>query len=140
MNLLDSAFPIPGTRWRFGLDGIIGLIPGLGDMVTAAVSLLVLIVAHRERVPATIIGRMLLNIGLDFAIGEVPLFGDVGDFFFKSNQKNLELLKRHAHGIEPPRAIDRAVVLGAIILLIVMTGLSVWISWQVLQWLFHHPL
>jgi hypothetical protein len=139
VNLLDSAFPIPGTRWRFGLDGIIGLIPGLGDAVTAGVSLLVLIVAHRERVPATIIGRMLLNILIDLAIGAVPFFGDVGDFFFQSNRKNLELLKRHAHGIEPPRGIDRAVVLGAAILLIVMAGLGIWLSWQAVRWLIDHP-
>lgn len=113
--------------------------PGLGDLVTAGVSLLVLVVAHRERVPATIIGRMLLNVLIDLAIGAVPVVGDVGDFVFQSNRKNLELLRRHAHGIEPPRAIDRAVVLGAAILLVMVAGMCAWLAWSAVQWLIHHP-
>lgn len=113
--------------------------PGLGDFVTAGVSLLLLVAASRQRVPGTIIGRMLLNILLDLAIGAVPFFGDIGDAVFKSNQRNLELLKRHAHGIEPPRTIDRIVVLSAALFVIVIAGLGIWLSWQILRWVLDRP-
>ena len=64
--------------------------------------------------------------------------GDIGDFIFKSNQKNLELLKRHAHGVEPPRTIDRIVVFGAILLVIVTAGSGVWLCWLILKWVLSH--
>lgn len=112
--------------------------PGLGDFVTAGVSLLLLVEASRQRVPAVIIGRMMLNILADLAIGAVPFLGDIGDFIFKSNQKNLELLKRHAHGVEPPRTIDRIVVFGAILLVIVTAGSGIWLCWLILKWVLSH--
>jgi hypothetical protein len=92
---LDSKFRVPGTRFRFGLDGILGLIPGVGDSVTAAISLLLLREGIKKGIPARTLARMGVNLGLDWAIGAIPLVGDVYDFFWKSNTRNLKLLRRH---------------------------------------------
>lgn len=94
--LLDSAIRIPGTDLRIGLDPILGaLLPELGDALTAVLSLTLLAVAFRERVPKAVLLRMLLNIALDAVLGAIPLLGDAFDFAFKANEKNLALIERH---------------------------------------------
>jgi hypothetical protein len=93
--VLDEAFRIPGTRWRIGLDGIAGLVPGLGDASTALIALYPLLEAWRHGAPSSLLLRMLGNIGLDTAIGAVPLLGDLFDMRFKANRRNVELLRRH---------------------------------------------
>lgn len=93
-RLLDAQFGIPGTRWRFGADSLLGLVPGLGDAATALVSLYILVEAHRLGVRPSILARMGWNVALDLGVGAVPLLGDVFDFFWKSNLKNIELLER----------------------------------------------
>jgi hypothetical protein len=93
--VLDEAFRIPGTRWRIGLDGIAGLVPGLGDAGTALIALYPLLEAWRHGAPSSLILRMLGNIGLDTAIGAVPILGDLFDMRFKANRRNVELLRRH---------------------------------------------
>jgi hypothetical protein len=94
--LMDDLFRIPVLGWRFGLDAIVGLIPGFGDTATSIVSLYILASAVRYRVPKITLLRMGFNIGLDYLIGSLPFVGDVADAWFKSNQKNLALLKRRA--------------------------------------------
>lgn len=93
--LLDDQFGIPGTRWRIGIDGLIGLIPGVGDLVTGGMSLYILLQARRLNLPRHVQARMLANIATDVVIGGVPLAGDLFDFAFKSNRRNLALLRRH---------------------------------------------
>ena len=93
---LDSIFKIPGSQIRFGLDALLGLIPGLGDTATSAASLYILLAAARNGVPRITILRMAANIGLDYAVGSIPLLGDVFDVFWKANLKNVELLRQHA--------------------------------------------
>jgi hypothetical protein len=112
--LLDSAIRIPGTDLRIGLDPILGaLLPELGDALTAVLSLTLLGVAFRERVPKLVLARMLINIGLDALLGAIPLLGDVFDFAFKANQKNLELIERHRGDPTRPATLgDRLMVLG----------------------------
>jgi hypothetical protein len=92
--LSDSALTIPGTRFRFGLDPIIGLIPG-GDAVGGAVSLSVLLLGLQHRLPVWVLWRMVLNISLDTAFGSVPFVGDLFDFGFRANQRNMQLLRAH---------------------------------------------
>lgn len=102
--LLDSAFRIPGTGIRFGLDAIIGLIPGLGDISTPAFAGLLLMQAVRMRLPVVVQARMVLNAAFDMLIGLVPILGDLADIGWKANLKNLALLERHARpGIPPAR-------------------------------------
>jgi Domain of unknown function (DUF4112) len=94
-RLLDTRFGIPGTRFRFGLDGLVGLIPGVGDALTNLIGLYVVIEAWRVGVPARLLVAMLVNIGIDFGLGAVPFLGDIFDLFFKSNTRNVDLLRRH---------------------------------------------
>ena len=94
--LMDDLFRIPVLGWRFGLDALIGLVPGLGDTTTALVSFYILAAAVRYRVPKITMLRMGLNIGIDYVFGSLPFVGDVADAWWKSNQKNLDLLRRRA--------------------------------------------
>ncbi len=92
---LDGAFRVPGTRWRFGFDGILGLVPGAGVSLTALVGAYIILEAWRLGVSTGVIVRMLGNIGLDWAAGSVPVVGDLFDFVFKSHRRNADLLRRH---------------------------------------------
>ncbi len=89
---LDDRFAIPGANWRIGLDGIIGLVPGIGDVVTTALAAYIVIEARRMGVPKTVLMRMIKNVVVDAAVGSVPLIGDVIDIRMKTNRKNLALL------------------------------------------------
>jgi hypothetical protein len=94
--LLDDLFRVPILGWRFGLDPLIGLIPGIGDTSTALASFYILISAVRHGVPKITLLRMALNIGFDYLLGSLPLVGDIADVWWKSNQKNLKLLRKRA--------------------------------------------
>ena len=94
--LLDSAFRVPGTRLTFGLDPIIGLIPGLGDLTTPFFAVVLLLHAVRLRIPKVIQVRMLINAVFDLLLGLVPVVGDFLDFGLKANVRNLALLERYA--------------------------------------------
>lgn len=93
---MDGLFRIPGTGWRFGLDAIVGLIPGIGDTATTIVSFYILAAGVRYRVSKATLLRMGFNIGLDYVFGSIPIIGDIFDAAWKSNQKNVELLRRRA--------------------------------------------
>ncbi len=112
--LLDSAFKVPGTNVRFGLDAIIGLVPGLGDLVAPVFTVILLATALRMRVPAVVIARIVLNAGIDMLLGLVPLAGDVADVFWKADLRNMALLERHARPGVPPTRGDYWFVLGSI--------------------------
>ncbi len=103
--LMDDLFRVPVLGWRFGLDALIGLVPGLGDTTTSLVSFYILAAAVRYRVPKITLLRMGLNIGLDYVIGSLPIVGDFADAWWKSNQKNVELLRKRATvSVEEARA------------------------------------
>jgi hypothetical protein len=93
---MDGLFRIPGIGWRFGLDALVGLIPGVGDLATTGVSFYILASAVRYRVPKITLLRMGLNIGVDYVLGSLPVVGDLFDAWWKSNQKNVALLKERA--------------------------------------------
>jgi len=93
---MDDLFRVPVLGWRFGLDALVGLIPGLGDTGTTLVSFYILASAVRHGVPKITLLRMGLNIGFDYLLGALPVVGDVADAWWKSNQKNIGLLRRSA--------------------------------------------
>src|SRR5829696_4319518 len=95
-NLLDGLFRIPGTSWRFGLDAIVGLIPGVGDTLTSLASFYILASGVRYRVPKITLLRMGVNIGIDYVVGVIPFVGDLFDFVWKSNEMNVELIRKRA--------------------------------------------
>jgi len=92
-RLLDARFGIPGTGLRLGLDSILGLLPGLGDAATAAVSIYILMEARRMGVGTPTLLRMGWNVAVDLGLGTIPVLGDVFDIFWKSNLRNIELLE-----------------------------------------------
>lgn len=94
-RLLDDRFRIPGLNVPVGLDAIVGLIPGIGDLVTGGLSVYILLQARRFKLPRHVQARMLANIGLDVAVGSIPILGDVFDVAFRSNRRNMTLLRRH---------------------------------------------
>ena len=94
--LMDDLIRVPGLGWRFGLDAIVGLIPGFGDTASSLVSFYILVAAVRYRVPKVTLLRMGMNIGIDYVVGSFPLVGDVFDAWWKSNQRNVALLGQRA--------------------------------------------
>ncbi|WP_284350695.1 DUF4112 domain-containing protein [Roseisolibacter agri] len=113
-RLLDTAVRVPGTPVRFGLDAVLGLIPGVGDVVGAAASGYIVLAAARLGAPATVLVRMLLNVGIDTLVGAVPLFGDLFDLGWRSNSRNVALLERHLADPRGARAASSRVVLGVL--------------------------
>jgi len=94
-QLLDNAFTIPGTRFRMGLDGIIGLIPGIGDAAGAVLSLYLIFQAARLGLPVSTLLRMVGNVALETVVGAVPVVGDIFDVVWKANIRNMALLRGH---------------------------------------------
>jgi hypothetical protein len=94
--LMDDLIRVPGLGWRFGLDAIVGLIPGFGDTATSLASFYILVSAVRYRVPKVTLLRMGLNLGIDYLLGSLPLVGDLFDAWWKSNHMNLDLLRERA--------------------------------------------
>jgi hypothetical protein len=95
-RLMDNAFVIPGTNIRFGLDPIIGLIPALGATATSLVSVVLIALSARRGVPKIVLARMAANVLINAAIDSVPVLGDIGSIFYRSNARNYELLRKHA--------------------------------------------
>lgn len=94
--LMDDLIRIPGLNWRIGLDALVGLIPGFGDTATSLVSFYILASAVRYGVPKVTLLRMGMNLGIDYLVGSLPFVGDLFDAWWKSNQKNIELLNKRA--------------------------------------------
>jgi hypothetical protein len=132
-TLLDSAFRVPGLNVRFGLDAILGLVPGIGELTTPAFTVLLLFTGLRMRVPLVVLTRMVLNAGVDALIGLVPVIGDFTDVGWKANLRNLELLERHAVRGMPATRGDKWFV-AAGVLLIVLVGVVALIPIVVVVW------
>jgi hypothetical protein len=125
-KLLDNSIPIPGTGWKIGLDPIIGLIPGVGDLIGALLSGYIVLEAVRAEVPTFTLLRMLVNVGIDTLLGAIPALGDVFDAAWKSNTMNVALLERHLASNEISAAPTGRNVLGvllvAIVALVIIVG------------------
>jgi hypothetical protein len=121
-RMLDSALPVPGTSYRFGLDPILGLIPGIGDLVSPVFTLGILWQARDLGIPRVVQLRMIFNVAIDVLIGIVPLIGDLFDFAWKSNDMNLALLERHAYEEHRPSRGDWMFVVACVALLILIAA------------------
>ena len=98
--LLDEAFRIPGTGIRFGIDGIIGLVPGLGDVLVGLLSLIIPVAAWMRGVPYVTLVRMTVNLGIGVLVGSIPILGDIFDVGWKANRRNYRLMQLH---LQEPR-------------------------------------
>jgi hypothetical protein len=123
---LDVAFTIPGTRWRVGLDPILGLVPGLGDVVGGLAALYVLAVAVRLGAPASVLARIALNVGVDAAVGAVPLLGDLFDAGWRANTRNLRLLEGWLERPGETRRASAALVAGLVVAVLGGFALAAW--------------
>ena len=123
--LLDSAFKVPGLPVRFGLDAIVGLVPGVGELTTPVFTMLLLFTGLRMRVPLVVLARMVLNTGVDALIGLVPVLGDITDVGWKANLRNLDLLERHAVPETLPTRGDTRFVMAGIGLLVLVALVAI---------------
>ncbi|MEL6261938.1 MAG: DUF4112 domain-containing protein [Cyanobacteria bacterium J06623_5] len=135
-HLLDNAIPVPGIGVRVGLDPILGLLPGGGDVVTGVLSVYIVFEAARMGLPAATLGRMGLNILLDVLSGTVPVLGDLFDVAWKANSQNVALLEKHLADPVPSKAADRllaiGVIVGLLLLVLGVAALSLWVVSTVL--------
>jgi hypothetical protein len=133
---LDGLFRIPGIGWKFGLDALIGLIPNVGDTLTSLASFYILFAGARYGVPKITLLRMAFNIGLDYVIGSIPIVGDAFDFFWKSNQQNMDLIRERATGKGKGTRSDYLFIFGLIGLLILLLIGSIIASATILYYIF----
>jgi len=121
-RVLDTAVGIPGTKFRFGVDAVLGLFPGVGDVLSGMMSSYIVLAAWRRGASASVIGRMLANIGVDTAIGSIPILGDVFDATFKSNVRNVQLLERY---VAAPKQVERRSLRMAVVAVVVVAAIIV---------------
>ena len=132
--LLDSAIPVPGTKYRIGLDPIIGLIPGIGDAVTSLISTYIVLVAMQMNVSRWTLTRMVFNILVESVVGIIPIAGDFFDAVWKSNERNRILLEKNL-GNPAAKAADRWFIIGSVLVLAIILGLTGWAAIALIQWL-----
>ncbi|WP_400190601.1 DUF4112 domain-containing protein [Hymenobacter sp. B81] len=136
-RLMDSQFRLPGTQFRFGLDPLLGLVPVLGELGTFAVSSALILTMARHGASRKVIILMVLNVLLDTVVGSIPIIGNLFDFAYKSNERNVRLLQRHyQEGRHQGRGTGLIVVLAVGLLL--FFGLLGWGLWKILLWLWQY--
>lgn len=135
--LLDAQFRIPGTRIRFGLDPILSLIPGLGDLASPVFATLLIAQGLHQRVPRIVLLRMMGNALIDAILGIVPVAGSIADIFWRANVKNLALLEHYARPGQTPTRADYVFVFGIVavfgMLVIIPVVLAIWLASRFLQ-------
>jgi hypothetical protein len=125
-RLLDAAFPIPGTRYRIGLDGLLGLVPGIGDTLGTLLSSYIIFAAARLGAPKRVLLRMVGNVALEGLVGLVPILGDLFDIAWKANLRNLALLHAHTADLgQNPRSQRQVLGLITGVLLFILIGLTI---------------
>ena len=135
-KLMDSQFKIPGTNIRFGLDPLIGLVPGAGDFVTFLISGYMMTILAKNGASGFVLARMTLNILIDALVGSIPLLGDVFDVAFKANRRNMKLMHEHYVEGRHKGGAWKVVVPILFVLLLVIIGLA-WVSYKIFMWLIH---
>jgi hypothetical protein len=137
---LDTIFEIPGIRLKFGIDALLGLLPGVGDTASALASVYILQAASKHGVPRVTLARMTLNIGVDLLVGALPVVGDLFDVYWKANKKNVQLLRRYFQANPTTerslKRFDGLFVAGMIGLILAMLLASVTGAYFLLTWLF----
>ncbi len=135
-KLMDSQFKIPGTNIKFGLDALVGLIPGAGDFATFLVSGYMMLTLAKNGASGFVLARMALNVLIDSLIGAIPILGDIFDVAFRANARNMKLMHEHYVEGRHRRSAWKIILPVLIILLIVVCGIA-YLAYQLFMWLFH---
>lgn len=138
-KLMDSRFRFPGTNIRFGLDALLGLIPGAGDLSTFAVSSYMLYIMAQNGASGFVMARMILNVLMDGIIGSIPIVGDIFDIGFKANMRNLKLMQEHYREGRHEGSAWK-VIIPVLLIMIVLLMALLWLAWKMAMalwnWLF----
>lgn len=132
--LLDSSIRLPGG-FRIGVDGILGLIPGLGDAVGAGLSSYIVIKAVNLNVPVIVLIRMMINVALELVLGVIPVIGDLFDFMYKANERNVRLINQHLDNPRRTRRQSRYIVLMVLLVLLGVIVLTTVLFISLLQYI-----
>ncbi len=134
-NLMDSRFRLPGTNFHFGLDPILGLLPGIGDATSLLISGTLIFYMYRHGASRKAMILMVGNVILDATIGSIPILGNIFDFAYKANEKNIRIMKRHyQEGKYQGKGTGILIAIGLILLALIV--LILWATWQIVEWLF----
>jgi hypothetical protein len=136
VKLMDNQFRLPGTNFRFGLDPILGLLPVAGDLASFGVSAMLVMTMARHGASGRLVALMLVNIALDTLIGSIPVLGNVFDFFFKANERNVRLLTKH-YEEGKYQGSGKNVIIGVIIGVLLLFALLIWVLWELATWIYH---
>lgn len=135
VHLMDNQFRLPGTNFRFGLDPLLGFVPVAGDLASFGMSAVLVLTMARHGASGKLVALMLVNIALDALIGSIPLIGNIFDFAFKANQRNVRLL-RAFYEEGKYQGSGKGIIIGAIIGLVVLFGLLIWALWELAEWVY----
>src|SRR5262245_40268982 len=119
-HLMDDAVPVPGTKFRVGLDALIGLIPGIGDVAGGVTTAYALVVAQRIGAPPSVLLRIVWNVVIDTVLGSIPFVGDVFDAGFRANRRNAVLLENYALAPDKTRRSSKLILILMLLLLVVV--------------------
>ncbi len=134
-RVLDEAVAIPGTKQKFGLDALLGLIPGVGDIGSAAIGGYILIAASKLGVPTLVMWRMIINTAIDTMLGAIPFVGDLFDVAFRSNSRNVRLLLDSVKDPQRARRSSRWVLVGLFLVFAAISAVSLLATFLVFRWL-----
>ena len=137
-HILDDWFRVPGTSIRFGVDGIIGLVPGLGDILGGLASTIIVLAAWVRGVPYITLLRMVVNIGIEVVLGTVPLLGDIFDIAWKANRRNYALITRHLQQSRRQTWRDWVFLMVIAVTLTAIFLAPIFLILWFLEWLGHH--
>src|SRR5687768_673905 len=122
-RLMDAQFTIPGTSIRFGVDAVIGLVPGVGDFVSFLISSYMVSVAINNGASGFVLARMMLNVVIDALVGAIPILGDIFDVAFKANQRNMKLMQEHYTEGRHRGSAAKVIIPAVIVFLLLLLGL-----------------
>lgn len=134
-RLLDTKFRIPGTDMRFGLDFILGLVPGAGDLISLGMSGVLVATMARNGASPRLAGRMLFNVGLDAIVGSVPIIGNIFDLVYKANYRNAVLMREYYEEGQHQGSVW-PVVIGVVVGIVLIFALAIWATVAIFSWLF----
>ena len=135
-HLMDSKFRVPGTQFRFGIDPILGLVPGLGDATSLAVSGSLIYYMAKFGASKKLVYMMIGNVVLDATIGSIPILGNIFDFTYKANERNIRMLRRY-HEEGKYRGSGKGVLFTVVAVFVGLIGLVLYGTWELAEYLFN---